>query len=144
MNIASAEKHLGVKQKIIHELRRLVAIFLYLAVFFVVFRLYTRLVLSEFQINYVEYGLTILKALVLAKIILTAETLRLGERFRERPLIVPTLYATVVFCAFAIVFEVVEHIIVGLIHGKGPSEVFAELLEKGWPHLAGMALVVFI
>ena len=112
-------------------------IFAYLAIFFLVFRFYTRLVLSEYQINYFEYGLTLLKALALAKIILTAEALRLGDRFRERPLIVPTLYATLVFSAFALAFEILEHIIIGLFRGKGPSEgttitsliVFATFLE---------------
>jgi hypothetical protein len=143
MSSAHAESG-GMKQKIAHEIRRLLAIFIYLAVFFLVFRFYTRLVLSEYQINYFEYGLTILKALALAKIILTAEALRLGERFRERPLIIPTFYSTLVFCAFAFVFEVLEHVIIGLVRGKGPSEVCTELLEKGWPHLAGMTLVVFV
>jgi hypothetical protein len=132
------------KQKFVHEIRRLVMIFAYLAMFFLVFRFYTRLVLSEYEINYFEYGLTILKALALAKIILTAEALRLGERFRERPLIIPTLYATLVFSAFALAFEILEHIIVGMFRGKSPSEVVTELLDKGWPHLAGMTLVVFV
>jgi hypothetical protein len=137
-------KAVGWKHKVIHEVRRLVLIFLYLALFFLVFRFYTRLVLSEYQIDFSEYGLTLLKALVLAKIILTAEALRFGERFREQPLIVPTLYSTVVFCAFALVFEICEHLVVGLFHGKSPSEVFAELTDKGWPHVGGMILVVFV
>ena len=82
--------------------------------------------------------------MVLAKIVLTAEALRIGERFRDRPLIVPTLYGTVVFCAFVLVFEVLEHLISGVFRGKGPAEVFTELLAKGWPQLAGMMLVVFV
>jgi hypothetical protein len=143
MNSANPE-NLGMKQKVVHEIRRLLLIFAYLAIFFLVFRFYTRLVLSEYEINYFEYGLTLLKALALAKIILTAEALRLGERFRERPLIIPTLYATLVFSAFALAFEILEHIIVGWFRGKNPSEVFAELQDKGWPHLAGMTLVVFV
>jgi hypothetical protein len=143
MNSANAET-LGMKHRIIHEIRRLLMIFAYLAVFFLVFRFYTHLVLSEYQINYFEYGLTILKALALAKVILTAEALRIGERFRDRPLIVPTLYSTLAFCAFALAFEIVEHAIVGLFNGKGPSATLAELLRDGWPHLVGMTLLVFV
>jgi hypothetical protein len=143
VNSANSE-NVGIKQRVVHEIRRLIAIFAYLAIFFLVFRFYTRLMLSEYQINYFEYGLTLLKALALAKIILTAEAFRLGERFRERPLLIPTLYATLVFSTFALVFEILEHIIIGLFHGKGPTEVFTELLEKGWSHLAGMTLVVFV
>jgi len=134
----------GLKQKLVHEGRRLMMIFLYFAIFFLVFRTYTRLILSQYEIDYFEDGLTILKALVLAKIVLTAEALRFGERFREHPLIIPTLYSTLVFCAFALVFEVLQHLIVGICRGKSPSEVISEVLDKGWPHLAGMILVVFV
>ncbi|HLN31177.1 MAG TPA: hypothetical protein VK395_25775 [Gemmataceae bacterium] len=132
------------KGKILHELRQLVGIFLYLAFFFIVLRTYTHLVLVEHQISYVAYGLTLLKALALAKIILTGETLRLGERFHDRPLIIPTLYATLLFSIFALAFEVVEHLVLGKIHGKAFGEVVEEILEKGWPHLLGMSLVVFV
>jgi len=39
----------------------------------------------------------VLEALVLAKVILIGDVLRLGRRFEDKPLIVPTLYKTVVF-----------------------------------------------
>jgi hypothetical protein len=128
-----------------HELRQLLGIFLYLGAFFIVLRTYTHLILAEYQIIYAAYALTLLKALALAKIILTGETLRLGaRRFHDRPLIVPTLYNTVVFSLFALVFEVVEHFIFGWIHGKGFTEVSTEILDKGWPHLVAATLVIFV
>lgn len=140
------EERLSLRQKLVSEIRRLLAISIYLSIFFLVFRLYTNLILEQLHINYFVYGLTILKAVVLAKIILAADALRLGSRrFREHPLIVPTLYNTVVFSVFAMVSEVVEHLIVGaLLHGQGPSAVFAEIRDKGWSNLAGMTLVVFV
>jgi hypothetical protein len=142
----SSSSHQGrLKEKTLHELRRLTVSFLYLAIFFSVFRLYTRLVLSEYQINYFAYGLTLLKSLALAKIILTGESLRLGEKFlRERPLIVVTVYYALVFSAFALVFEILEHLILGGIKGKYPGEVLGEIAEKGWPHLAAMTMLVFV
>jgi hypothetical protein len=143
MDNAHAEKA-GKKQKIVHELRELAANFLYLAAFFIVLRTYTHLVFLDRQITYVAYGLTLLKALALAKIILTGQTLRLGRRFEDRPLIVPTLYNTLVFSTFALAFEVVEHLVLGMIHGKSLGEAFAEILEKGWPHIVAMTLVVFV
>src|SRR5262245_60634649 len=93
-------------EKIVHELRSVLWIFLYLALFFMVLRTYSNLIFLERQISYVGYGLTLIKALALAKIILTGETFRLGERFNDKPLIVPTLYATLIFTGFALVFEV--------------------------------------
>lgn len=140
----SDKENLGLKHKLAHELRQLVGIALYLFCFFGVFRLYTRLILTEYQIDFFEYGLTLLKSLALAKIILTGEALRLGDRERTRqPLIVLTVYYAAVFSAFALVFEILEHIILGWFHGKGPGSVLTEILDKGWPHLLAMAVVVF-
>jgi hypothetical protein len=134
----------GWKQKLVHELRHLLAIFVYLSTFFVGFKLYTRLILAEYRIDYLEYGLTLLKSLALAKVILTGEALRLGERYRDRPLILPTFYKTVVFSAFALGFEVLEHIVLGLVRGKDLVEVLTELLDKGWAYIAAMMVVVFV
>jgi hypothetical protein len=140
----SGEKRTGAKQKLVHELRQFVGIFLYLSGFFMVFRLYTKLILEQYEISYFAYGLTLLKSLAVAKIILTGEALRLGEMSRSRRLIVSTLYNAVVFSAFALAFEVLEHLALGWFRGKYPAEVFAEILDKGWPHLLAMAMVVFV
>jgi hypothetical protein len=85
----------------------------------------------------------LLKSLALAKLILTGEALRLGERRTQQPLLVLTVYYAVVFSAFALVFEILEHIVLGWLHGKGPAAVLAEILDKGWPHLVAMTMVVF-
>ncbi len=140
---APDEKEHGAKQKLAHELRQLVAITLYLAGFFLVFKVYTRLILEEYRINYFAYGLTLLKSLALAKVILTGEALHLGGKSRPRPLAVQTVRDAVIFSAFALAFEVLEHLILGWFHGKGPAEVFTEIAEKGWPHLLAMTIVVF-
>jgi len=143
MGVVVEEKH-GHKEKLVHELRQLAAIFVYLAVFFTVFRLYTRLVLGSAEPNFARYGLILLKSLALAKIILTGEALRLGEWTRARPLAILTVYYAAIFSAFALVFEVLEHLVLGWLHGKASAAVFAEILEKGWPHLTGMTMVVFV
>jgi hypothetical protein len=41
-------------------------------------------------------------------------------------------------------FEAVEHLVLGMIHGKSLGEAFAEILEKGWPHIVATTLVVFV
>jgi len=137
--------HETLEQKVIAEIRRLLAIAVYLTLFFLVIKLYTKLILSEYHINYFDYGLTVVKALVLAKIILTAEALRLGERFRDKPLILVTLYNTVIFCGFALACEVMEHFIIELVFFQHSlAEAYAEIRDKGWPYVAGMVLVVFV
>jgi hypothetical protein len=142
MTSSNADK-VGMQQKLTHELRKLLVIFLYLAGFFMVFKLYTRLILEEYRINYFEYGLSLLKSLALAKIILAGEALRLGERWRVRPLIVLTFYYALVFGAFALAFEILEHLVLGWLLGKDAAMAFAEILDQGWPHLLAMTMVAF-
>src|SRR5581483_7890114 len=120
MNGSDTVQH-GAKQKLLHELRQLMIFSLYLFSFFAVFRLYTRLVLEEYAIDYFHYGLTLLKSVALAKIILTGEALRLGESSRRRPLLFLTVYYAIVFSAFAFVFEILEHLTLGWFRGESAS-----------------------
>jgi hypothetical protein len=136
--------HAGAKEKLTHELRQLTIIFVYLATFFLVLRFYTKLTLAEYQVNYFAYGLSLLKALALAKIILTGEALRLGERFHLKPLALVTFYKTILFSLFAFAFEVLEHFILGWIREKTTAEVYAELLDHGWQHIVALTVVVFV
>jgi hypothetical protein len=137
-------QNVGIKQKLLHELKRLLLIAIYLALFFSLVRLYKRLLLEEYHVGVVVYGYVILQSLALAKIILTGEALRLDGWFRDKPLIVPTVVHTFVFCAFAWAFDVLEHFVVGTARGETPSDVLAHILEKGWPHMLAVTLVVFV
>jgi len=108
-----------------------------------VFTWYRRLILAEYQITYVRYGLSVLEALVLAKVILIGDVLRLGRRFEDKPLIVPTLYKTVVFTLWVALFTVLEHTVEGLLRGHGWAAGIGEIVSKGKYVLLGRCLVTF-
>jgi hypothetical protein len=91
------------KQKIVHETREYLFNAAFLACFFVSLTTYRKLVLAEYQIGYFEYGWALLQALILSKVILIGEALHIGERFQGRPLIVSTLWKSLVFALFAAV-----------------------------------------
>ena len=112
------EKKASLKEKIIHEMREMLLIFVYLALFFCSFTTYRMLVSHELGISYFHYGFALVKALVLAKVILLGQYVRLAMIFDDRPLIFPALYKVVVFSLFTLAFEVLEHLIGGFIHGK--------------------------
>ncbi|MDB6122666.1 MAG: conserved rane protein of unknown function [Pedosphaera sp.] len=142
MNEANIKKA-GLKQKFVRELMEYWITFLYLAFFFGAFAWYRRLVLAEYQISYLHYGVAVVEALVLAKVILVGDALHLGRRLEERPLIIPTLYKTVVFCVFVGLFGVLEHTIGGLVYGKGLAGGFDELRSEGIYELLAQCLVTF-
>jgi hypothetical protein len=94
---ASPARGTGWKAKLTAELIDYWIVVLYLACFFGVFTWYRRLILAEYQIGYLHYGVSVVEALVLAKVILIGDVLRLGRGLDDKPLIVPTLYKAVVF-----------------------------------------------
>ena len=143
MNDANT-KRAGWKSKAIHEMAEYYIIFMYLAVFFGSFTWYRRLVLAEYQISYVHYGVSVIKALVLAKVIMIGQAMHLGRRFEDHPLILPTLYKTVVFTIFVGLFGIVEDTIIGLLHGKGIAGGFGEFMSAGWDELLSRCLVTFV
>ena len=70
------------KQKFFGEFKAYWVNVLYITLFFTIFTNYRRLILAHYQIIYEEYGVSLIKALVLAKIILVAEHFRLGRGLR--------------------------------------------------------------
>ena len=81
------EKKKGLKQKILHELIKYWLIVLYMAIFFGAFTSYRRLLLAHYGISYEDYGISVIRALVLAKVVLVAEALHLGRGYEDKPMI---------------------------------------------------------
>jgi hypothetical protein len=131
------------KQKFVHEMMEYGITFLYLAVFFGVFVWYRRLTLAEYQIVYLNYGIGLIKALILAKVVLIIDALGQGKRYEDRPLIVSVLYKTFVFTLWVLAFSLLEHAVSGYLHGKGLQGGLDELREKGRDELLAECLVVF-
>jgi hypothetical protein len=131
------------KQKAVHELTVYWINFAYLFCFFGVLASYRRLMLAEYDITYLHYGIAVFQALVLAKVIMIGDFLHLGRGLEEKPLIVPTLYKTVVFTFFVAIFSILEHTVVGLWDGKGLMEGIKELKEDGKYDLLAKLLIVF-
>ena len=131
------------KQKIQHELKHYWLIVLYMAIFFGAFSNYRRLLLAHHGISYEDYGIAVIRALVLSKVVLVAETLRLGRGYEEKPLIVPTLYKTFLFTVCVVVFDIAEGLVRGLIGGLGPMGAVDEVISRFNYEWLSRALVIF-
>ena len=140
--IESNEKKLGLKKKIAGELIEYWINVFYLFLFFGVFTTYRRLVLAEYNITYMHYGLAMFEALILAKVIMLGDVLRLARRLQDKPLILSTLYKTIAFTVWTGVFTVLEHVMDGLWHGEGMVGGIHEFTSNGYQVLA-RGLVVF-
>lgn len=133
-----------IKQKIKNELFLMMIYFLFLSFFFCSLTAYERLILGEYSISYLHYGYGLLQALILSKIILIGESLGLGEKFKDRPLIIPTLYKAIIFSLFTLFFMVLEHFITGFLRDISFAELYQKLVNKSLDVLLAKALVMFI
>lgn len=116
----------------------------YLALVFATFMEYRRLVLAAHDITYTNYGVAVMRALILAKVVMIGDMLRLGREFDKKPLIYSTLLRTVVFCLFVGAFAVIEHEIKSLWNGKGLAEGFVEFLGKEHHEMLAGCMVTFV
>lgn len=131
------------KHKIGHELIQYGLIFMYLAFFFSVFTWYRRLILAEYHIYYLHYGISIFKALILAKVVLLGGTLGLGRQTPGRPLVISTLVNTIIFCLWVAAFDLLERTIIGLLHGRGLAGGVQEILHVGADELLVRCVLTF-
>jgi hypothetical protein len=138
------EKRSSLKEKLIHEVKEMLVIFLYLALFFCAFTTYRLLVMKEMGFSYFHYGFALIKALVLAKVILLGQYARVVKTFNDRPLIVPTMYKVILFSLFALAFEILEHVIGSFLHGKGVLGALQEIMSAGWDELLARTLVLLV
>ena len=133
---------MSLKEKFLHEFAASWINVLYLCLMFAAFAWYRRLVLAAYHITYGHYFVALIKALILAKVILIGDVLRLGHRLEHKPLIYPTLLKTVLFTLFVGVFNILEDIIKGLLKGKAPAEALTEFFGKGTDELLANCLVI--
>jgi len=132
------------KEKIFHEMVEYWLNVIYLTLVFAAFTQYRRLVLAAHDITYTNYWVALIEALVLAKVIMIGEVVRLGRGLEQKPLIYPTLYKTAVFTLFVGIFTVLENVIKALWKGTGLTANLVEFLGKGPSEFIANAMIVFV
>lgn len=139
-----SEANGGKMDRLLAELRKTFVIFVYLALFLGAFATYRRLLLEEYQISYFHYGCSVVEALVLAKVIVFGSMLRLGERFDDRPLIIPTLYKSLGFSLLILAFSILERFLVGWWHGEVNEVILEKFLDEGIWEILAQSFVKFL
>jgi hypothetical protein len=117
----------SLKTRFCGELRKFLAIFAYLWLVFSVFLLHEWAVLASHQISFKFYGLAMVNALILAKIMLIAEAFGFANRLDDKPLIYPIAFKSIAFSALLILSYIAEETAVGLFHGKSVAESIPQI-----------------
>ena len=140
----SNEQKRKAKEKVKTELKKFIAIVFYLWVFLSLFEIHRFVILREANaasLSGYRLGFAAINALVLGKVILIGEALHAGERLREKRVIQSVLYRSAIFALLVVCFEIVEEVIVGVIHGKS---VVASIPQLGGGGLEGKILVAIM
>lgn len=132
----------SLRQRALHEALRLVLIFLYLYVILGSFVAIESITLRERGISFAPAGFALINALVLAKVMLIGEDLKLGARVaHDHPLIVVILLQSLSFTLLLIVFRVIEDVTLGVIAGRTVAQSIPSLGGGG---ARGVLLIAFL
>ena len=142
MTSETVQPKAGLRERFIHEMKQYLVMVIFLFFFFGAFTAYRRLILASYEIDYVDYGWALIKAIVLGKVILIGELLHVGERFEQRPLIVSTFWKTLMFGLLIVAFAVLERLVGAWIHHRPLSEEFNFTGPDGYELLARIPLQI--
>lgn len=133
------------KETLMDEIKWYFIYALFLAILFIGVITSRRLILEQYSIPYAHYTFALIQALILAKVIRIGQFIGFGERFLNRPLIIPVVYKTIAFSLFVIIFQIIEHFIVGFIHRKDVITIYHEFIAKGiYVILANILNMIFV
>jgi hypothetical protein len=132
--------HPGRKQKIKHELREMLELFLYLAFFFCALAVYDMLLLRQYNVEYWTLAFALINALVITKVIMIGEYAKLGKRYEYKALLVSAVWKAFVFGLLVFAFHVLEEVIKRLIHGADLAKASSDLRFE---QFAGRSIIVF-
>jgi hypothetical protein len=104
---------------------------------------YRRLLLGQYPLDLDQNGYGVVESLILAKLIVIGQHFNLGTRFDKQPLAIPTFYKTLVFSLFVFLFHILEHFVLGLIHGRPLGTLYFELTDQRLEEIALKSLIQF-
>jgi len=132
------------KDLAIEELKTYWVIVLYLAIFLGALTNYRRLVLAEFGVVYIHYGVAVIEALIIAKVILIGRAFGFSRWLEDRALVFPVLFKSVLFGALVFLFGIVERLVEGLFHKENLATIFDKIALIGAYELSARVLIVIV
>ena len=102
----------------VREMKDVIVVSTFILAFFLSFTTYRMYLAGNFENATFNYATALVNALVLAKVILIGEAIRLGRPFEDRRLIVPTIHKAAMFTLFYLLFHAIEEGVRGLFKGE--------------------------
>lgn len=117
---------------------------LYLWVVLALFAVHKSVILAETRLDFASQTFALINALALAKVMLVAKELHLGDRAKDEPLIYPTLLKSALFSVLLACFKILEEAAVGLYRGKSFSQSIAEIGGGTLKGIISLTAIMFV
>ena len=134
----------SVGQRITDELKEFLVLAAYLYVCFTALAYLKAAILQAHGIAFAPFGFAAFKALICAKFMSVGHALHMGERYKNRALIWPTLYRSFVFLMLLLVLSAMEEIITGIIHRQTLTESISNFGGGTLDQLVATSIVVLL
>ena len=118
--------------------------FVYMAIFFSAIIFYRRLVLAEYGIELDDYFLGVIKALVIAKVVMIGAFLSISHKFENKPLIIPIMFKAILFTLWVGLFDAIEALITALKNAATKSDFYTHFMDHLSPAWLGSLLLIFL
>jgi hypothetical protein len=136
-------KSKSLKSKIIHEFQEMLLISAFFGLFFFAFATYKMYLLHQFRSAQFVYVTAVINTLVLAKVILLGDFVRVSKRMDHRPLIISAIYKAAFFAVLVAAFHWVEEFVKEAIRSRNFADTLHETLQAtSWP-LLGLLVICF-
>jgi hypothetical protein len=134
------------RQLTMRELKAFAILTVYLCITLGAVILMKAAVLHAQGISFAQMGIVVVKAAVLAKLMLIGHSMKIGERNTAGPLIWPILHKALAFLALLVMLTILEDVIVGLFHHQSVAAALVELAghqalrdyHRHFDHVAGI------
>jgi hypothetical protein len=134
----------SLRQKALHEFKEMIALAVYLYICLGAVLLLKSAILQDVGVDFTIWGIAAVKALVLAKFMIIGSAFNLGRRFRDRPLIWPTLYHALMFLILLLFLTTLEEVGVGAIHHRALSDSLTHVVGSSVLEGVSLCLVLFL
>lgn len=133
------------KERAFEEAKRFAVLFLYLWALLMVFEVYKSLILRTVGSDFgYQFGFAFVKALILAKFLLIAETLYVPKSIKEKPRVYSIFFKTVFCSAMLICLDILEEGIVGKFHGKSLAQSLPPIIGGDFRGLLFLTIIAFV
>jgi len=133
-----------ISEKLVDELKEFLVVAAYLFVCFSALAYLKYAILQAQDIAFAPFGFAAAKALICAKFMSIGHALHLGERYKTRALIWPTLYRSLVFIVLLLVLNVLEEVAVGLFHHRAVADSISSVGGGTLQQLIATSFVIFL